>query len=344
MVGALALSSLAQRPVAPCKPGDSDCAVKAIEANPARKLAYWSAAMAKPVGDRIGAAPRELIDLLTVDSVRLRQSNKPHAAVLGEEFLAEVRAAFNELPETLRQRAAEKLAGIYFADDMGSTGFADQVYDASGKPKAAFVLLDPMVLQKYTANSWATWKENTPFQPDPAYRLEAIIEDSANDNRASAIQYILLHEIAHVLSVGADFHPNWNLAPARVRSTTEFPFFEQSWLISRDDQSYASLFDAAFTQRKDVTYYSAARLPASQMLETYERLEATNFPTLYAATLPADDFAESLASYVHTVMLNKPFEIRIYRDGEIVKRYGDCWAQPRCAAKRRILEEFLGTR
>jgi hypothetical protein len=79
------------------------------------------------------------------------------------------------------------------------------------------------------------------------------------------------------------------------------------------------------------------------MLDAYERLERTNFPTLYAATHPADDFAESLASFVHTVMLKKPFEIRIYRDGEIAKRYGGCWTEERCAGKRRILEELLGT-
>jgi hypothetical protein len=344
ILGALALPAFAQPPAAPCKPADHDCAVKAIEANPAKKLAYWGAALAKPVEERIGPAPRELLDLLRVDNVRHRLPNKPHLPALSEEFLADVRAAFAELPESLRHRAAGKLVGIYFADDMGSTGFADQANDAAGAPKAAFVMLDPSVLQKYTANGWATWKENTPFQPDPAFRLEAIIEDSANDNRMSAIQYILLHEIAHVLSVGGPFHPNWNTAPARIRSTSEFAFFEQSWFISREDQSYASHFDYAFPERKSVAYYVGARLPASAMLTTYERLEDTNFPTLYAATHPADDFAESFASYVHTVMLKKPFEIRLYRDGEIAKRYGSCWTQPRCAGKRRILEEFLGVR
>jgi hypothetical protein len=342
ILGALALPALAQPPAAPCKPGDHECGAKAVEANPAKKLAYWSAAMAKPVEERIGAAPNELIDLLTAENVRLRLPNKPRSPTLSEEFLADVRAAFTELPETLRKRAAEKLAGIYFADDMGSTGFTDQIYDAGGVPKAAFVLLDPSVLDKYTANGWATWKENTPFRPDSALRLEAIIEDSANDNRMSAIQYILLHEIAHVLSVGAQFHPNWNIAPARVRSTSEFPFFEQSWFVSREEQNYASHFDYAFPQRKSIVYYSGARLPGSAMLAAYERLDKTNFPTLYAATHPADDFAESLASFVHTVILKKPFEIRIYRDGEIAKRYGSCWTEARCAEKRRILEEFLG--
>jgi hypothetical protein len=342
ILAALAFPAHAQSFVSPCKPGDGPCAARAIELNPAKKLAFWSAALVRPVEDRIGIAPSELIALLAIENVRHRIPNKPRVPTLGEEFLADVRTAFSELPESLRKRVADKLAGIYFVDDMGSTGFADMVHDAAGAPKAAFILLDPSVLQKYTANAWATWKENTPFRADGNNRLEAIIEDSANDNRVSAIQYILLHELGHVLSVGGPFHPNWNLPPARVRSTTEFPFFEQSWFVAPEDARYASHFDYAFPQRKEVTYYVGKRLPASEMLPIYERLESTNFPTLYAATHPADDFAESLASYVHTVMMRKPFEIRIHRDGEVAKRYGSCWSEPRCAEKRRILEEYLG--
>lgn len=344
LLAALALPAAAHDPTTTCKPGDGACAAKVIEANPAKKLAYWSAALAKPVEERIGPAPRELIDLLAVDNVAHRLSNKPTVPALSEEFLADVSAAFAELPEPLRRRVSEKLVGIYFADDMGSTGFSDIVYDAAGAPKAGFILLDPAVLQKYTANAWATWKESTPFSPVPGVRLEAIIEDSAHDTRMAAIQYILLHELGHVASVGAQFHPNWNTAPARIRSTSEFPFFELSWAIARDTARFTSHFDHAFPQRRDVVYYMGAKLPASEMTAVYGRLENTNFPTLYAATHPADDFAESLASYVHTVMLRKPFEIRIYREGTLEKRYGSCWSEERCAAKRKILEEYLDSR
>ena len=80
------------------------------------------------------------------------------------------------------------------------------------------------------------------------------------------------------------------------------------------------------------------------MVETYAALEKTNFPTLYAATNPFDDFAESFASYVHTVLMRKPFAVRIYRDGRLEKEYGSCWDQPRCAEKRKILEGLLAPR
>jgi hypothetical protein len=46
-------------------------------------------------------------------------------------------------------------------------------------------------------------------------------------------------------------------------------------------------------------------------------------------------------SYVHVVMMGKPYSVSIIEDGRIVKRYGPCWSEERCAAKRRILEAFL---
>jgi hypothetical protein len=73
----------------------------------------------------------------------------------------------------------------------------------------------------------------------------------------------------------------------------------------------------------------------------YGELAKTNFPSLYAATRPGDDFAESFASYVHTVVLKRPWDITIAHDGEVVTHVGACWDEPRCADKRRTMEAIL---
>ncbi len=338
----LATCALAGEPVSPCAVGDRPCAAREIRKNPAKSLAFWREALARPIEQRIGPGPPELVDLIALDNVGNGFPNKPRASVLSEAFMADVRGAFAELPDVVKRRVAGKLAGVYFIDDIGGTGFSDQVYEADSRPVAGFIVLDPLVLAPQTANAWATWKENTPFKPDPAYRLEARIEEPANDNRKHAIQYILLHELGHVLAVNANFHPNWNIAAKDVASSGEFPFFELSWRIARPENRYESRFDAGFPQRRSVVYYFGARLAGADMPATYERLEQTNFATLYAATQPGDDFAEAFASYVHTVLMKRPFEIRISRDGALVKRYGSCWSEPRCADKRRILEALLG--
>ena len=82
----------------------------------------------------------------------------------------------------------------------------------------------------------------------------------------------------------------------------------------------------------------------TENIKTYINLEKTNFPTLYAATHPADDWAESFASYVHSVLMKKPFNIKIKdtKNPEIYINFKLCWGKPRCANKEVFLAWMLG--
>jgi hypothetical protein len=326
----------------PCSEGDKECATRALRDHPARKLAFWKEALAMPLSERIGAAPPGLVEILALDNIKNGYPERPRLVALTADFLADVRRAMQEIPRAVMRPFDRKLSGIYFVADIGGTGFTDAILDERGSPVAGFVVLDPSVLSKRTANDWATWKENTPFKPQAGYALAATIERAADDNRKNAIQYILLHELGHVLSIGANVHPRWDVDAKDVGSTSGFGYFSLSWTVAGD--RYASVFDKDFGQRKDVVYYWGAKLAADQMLPTYEALERTNFPTLYAATHPADDFAEAFASYVHAVVMKRPFEIRILRDGKTIKVFGSCWSEKRCEEKRKILEELLAVR
>ncbi len=323
-----------------CKAGDKPCIQRVIDANPAKRLDFWRSAFDKPLAQRIGPAPPEVVRLLLLDNLFHGYPERPHVSVLKDDMRADVIAALEAVPEVVKRRLGDRLAGILFMDDFGGTGFTDAIADEHGKKTKAWVVLDPQVLEKRTANAWATWKENTPFKPDGHHALTATIEKPADDIRRQAIQYILLHELGHVLAVGGPFHPDWNLAISAIPDE-RYPFFDLSWSVDRKNNVYASRFDAELPERKSVVYYFGAKLEAASMETVYDHLARTNFPTLYAATHPGDDFAESFASYVHVVMMGKPFEIVISNDGRVVKRYGACWSEQRCAAKRRILEDFL---
>jgi len=338
-LGIAPVMSGAQSPQAPCAPGDKPCFLAAMLKHPARQQAFWEPALAKPVEARIGAAPPELVEFILFDNLSNGYPNRPRVPKLDPAFLADVRRAYEGIPEAVKRKLGPKLAGIYFVEDLGGTGFADAVRGADGVDSVGFIVLDPAVLMKHSANGWSTWKDGTPFRPDPRWKLESRIATGNRDDRPGAIQYILLHEIAHVLSIGAGVHPSWAIPPAEVKSTEAFAFFNQSWTISQG--KYASLFDATFPERRNVAYYFGAKLDGADMVKTYEGLEKTNLATLYAATHPGDDFAEAFVNYVHVVMMGKPFEVRISRDAQVVKTYRACWAEKRCAQKRAYLENFL---
>lgn len=340
---AVSVCAMAQTvPPPACAADDQVCAVRALRGHAVTRLGFWAVALVKLPEQRIGVAPPELVEYLTLDNIANGLPERPRAARPDAAFMQDVQRAFAGIPREVKQLLATRFAGIYFVDNLGGTGYTDVVFDTAGKGVVGYIVLDLGNLKKRSANAWATWKENTPFARHPDFRLTAEIESPRLNNRENAIQYILLHELAHVLSINENFHPPWSTEPKDVQSTDGHPFFLLSWVVDRANNQFASRFDASFSQRKDVVYYFGAKLAARQMLATYENLERTNFATLYAATRPGDDFAEAFASYVHTVLMRKPFAIRLYQRGKLAKVYGACWDEARCADKRKILETFLG--
>ena len=328
-------------PQLPCGDADRACAQRAMARHPVSRIDGWSQARALPAVQRIGAAPAPLVEYLRLDNIVNGFAERPRAATPEAGFVADVQAAIAGLPPQVWRFFDTRLLGIYFVENLGGTGYTDVVMDAAGRPVAGYVVLDAIVLGRHSANAWASWKENTPFRPSAQFRLEARIEDDAGDNRVNAIQYILLHELGHVLSIGADIHPPWNQPASATADTARYPYFDLSWKFDRRSARYLSRFDPQFPQRARVVYYFGARLAASEMVPTYANLEKTNFPSLYAATRPGDDFAEAFASYVHVVLMKRPWEIRLFHHGSMVKAFKSCWELPRCAPKRRLLEQLL---
>ena len=321
-----------------CATGDRACAARALTEHSARHIEFWNRELKRPLALRIGPAPAQLLDYLELDNIAQGVPHHPRAPALTPEFLVELHAAFDELPDEVTQRLAPRLVGIYLVDDLGGSAYTEEIIDEDGHAVAAVVVLDAGVMSARGANAWATWKENTPFVPEPGWALAAQIEAPAQDLPKYAIQYILLHELGHVLSVGNHIHPTWSQPPPP--DTAGYAYFSLSWRLT-PQRTYESLFDRDFPQRREVVYYFGAKLPASQMVPVYEALGRTNYPTLYAGNNAPDDFAEGFANYVHTMLLNRPYEIRISHDGVVVKTYRACWTMARCAAKRKIIEQLL---
>lgn len=326
----------------PCASSDKACAKQAVRSHAVRRLDIWKADLERPLNARVGVAPPALIEYLTLDNIAQGVPQWPRPAVLEPAFLEDVKAAIEELPPQVWRLFVDRLVGVYFIDDMGGTGFTDLVTDSGGNRVAGYIVLDAAVLRPLTANTWATWKEGTPFKPQPGWALQARIETDAGDTRRNAIQYILLHELGHVLSAGNAIHPPWDMDPKDVPASATYPFFDLSWTIDGRANRYMALEEKEFSQRRRVAYYFGARLDASDMAATYANLEKTNFPSLYAATQPGDDFAEAFASYVHVVLLRRPWRITIWKNGQVAKVFEACWDEPRCAGKRRLLEQILG--
>lgn len=321
---------------------DLDCLRQQYATHEVKTVNFWRTFQSAPIDQRVFIAPAQLLDYLNLDNRLNGFPNHPMAATPVAQFLQDLNAAISEIPPVVKSLVDAKLMGIFLVRDLGGTGFTDYVYDEQQHAVGAFVVLDVEVLTE-PANTWDTWKENTPFTPDPEFTLQATIEAEADDDRKQALQYIVLHELGHVASVGSMIHPPWSGWDCVNDPPRRFAFFQLSWklkdtqgceVISRFDQS-------GFNYRPEVVYYFGARLPASASQEVYSQLEHTNFPTLYSATSPADDFAESFVTYVHNVLMVKPFEIRIDHQEERLITFTSCWGTGRCAAKQKMIAELF---
>jgi hypothetical protein len=325
----------------PCKWNDANCGMQKRDTHPIRSADTWQDTLRKPLAERVAVGDAALVIFTALDNIAGGYPDKPRLAKPTDSLVREAREVLAELPPVIQKKLAPKLAAVMFVENFGGTGFTQYVIDKTGAPVGAFIVLDPVALETRTANSWATWKENTPFKSSGQHKLSATIENSAGDTRKNAIRYILLHEIAHVLSVGENFHPPWSMQNVSQRALAAYPFTSISWLSLENRRIVRSKFDTVLPQRKDIVYYFGARLDAIAANDIYRQLQNTSFPTLYAATNWGDDFAESFANYVHVVIAKRPFEILVEQDGVTLLKYGACWEDARCQEKRKLLEAYL---
>lgn len=309
--------------------------------HPVRSLGFWMNLKAKPLAEKIGLKPpSELIDYLRKDNKANGWKNIPATINVSTDFLTDVKSAVSELPLPILQKINEKLIGVFLVSDLGGSGYSEYVSDENGLVVAALVVLDVNALDR-TANQWATWKESSPFHFSKMEQFFATIESPTDDNRKNAIQYILLHEFGHVLAAGSPLLPPGGVYPKEIVVKPDMNFFNLSWAINKNE--FVSRFDANWKIRPKIHYYANQdqQIDSSLGIEAYRGLLKTNFSTLYAATHPADDFAETFANYVHVVLMSKPWKIH-FAKGPIAIDYSSCWNESRCAEKKFIITELIG--
>jgi hypothetical protein len=121
---------------------------------------------------------------------------------------------------------------------------------------------------------------------------------------------------------------------AEGRFDPDYPYFNLSWTVREAkaiDSSRISTRRSRSARTSSITSRRSSRPADDRYLR---QLAAHQFRDALRVTNPRDDFAEAFASYVHTVLMKKPFEIRIYRDGKVAKVYEACWTEQRCAEKK----------
>jgi hypothetical protein len=305
---------------------------KELQHHQARSASSWKDWTSRPLAERIARAPDFLVDYIRKDNEYAGCSARPVSEPLHTSFLHDIQHAVDQLPDIVKKQITRHLVGILVVTDLGSTGYCEILQDFQNN-ELGFIVLDSEALNK-RANEWASWKENSAFTPQGDFSIVSTIETSSNDTTIQAIQYILLHELGHLVGAVENVHPNWFIGG----NPEDYPFSRISW--TTDNKTVVSRFDERFPLRASVTYYTfdQALLASDQIPEIFQDLEATDFCTLYSATNPYDDFAEAYAQYVHVVLMKRPWRIAVTSDNNVVFERNSPITSSRMKQKKDFLE------
>ena len=273
----------------------------------------WTRWRGRELHQRLGPAPAELLAHVAGVNQSEGWTAETHSGAAPPDFVDDLRTAIAGLPVDVLSGLQERLLGVFWMTGLGCSAVSDVVlFDGSVLGYA--IVVDAELMARRRANAWATWKETLPFAGSEAGRLAVTIEPPDGDRRSNALQFILLHEIGHVLAGGSSLLPDWWVSRDRLEPAAAYSFLDLSWQIDAAKCIQPRpAFD--FPQRAKLAYYRDAPLDAADALPAYRGLAKSNFPTLYGATHPYDDFAECFALYVHTELLHKPYRVEMSDHG-----------------------------
>ena len=309
-----------------------------LKGHPVKQRTYWS---------QLSAEKRSILQKVikpNADVMRLVRdkmgSKRIKPVGLDEDQRRSVTRAMRELPHSLLRKTNERLIAIFFVDGLrGRKAFTEYVLGADEQPTGAFVVLDTSILRT-GVNQYLTRREASAFDLKNS-RLAVYAAPPGEDSPKLGFQFALLEQLAHVLSIGENQHPLWDRQPGRLEHPSGFVFSKRDWSLDRDGR-FITRFDRNFPQRRKIDFYErGGRLSGTEMIETYRSLYKDHFASLKAARTPHDDFAQSVATYVHMRLLGRPYQVVASEKNGSPVSFRPCWGEPACSHKERLLRQVL---
>jgi hypothetical protein len=186
-------------------------------------------------------------------------------------------------------------------------------------------------------NDWYKWREETAFKKSDDYKLRPYL--SHENTVVDTIHYSLFQLYGIILNWNPKYYPTNN--QELLTNFDKYNLLKMSWRLEHD--IVTPKFDTLPEDLNYLRYYTEDDILFSteDMLTFYRSLEGSNFPNLYAFSSSSKDFVESIATYLYTEKLNRPYSIDIVKGDRIVGSYDSCWQQTRCLKKKQEIERIL---
>jgi len=152
-----------------------------------------------------------------------------------------------------------------------------------------------------TLKNWASWKEQLSFGADPKnynIMLDLPIIDSSPED-INFLYFVIAHEFGHIFDFANNINSFKECNSLEHNSDPECEVEKKSWAALSWKTNITPLVSNYFENREKLCFYTCEGniLSKSNIPQIYNDLYKTNFISLYAATQPWDDFADSFAYF-----------------------------------------------
>jgi hypothetical protein len=265
--------------------------------------AAWPTVCSRPPEKRIGLPP----------SLYRESKHRP----VPPDLVKDLREVVEDLPRPFARLFERHVCAVVLMHDAPMTGTLKPL--ASERTRS-IILLDVDKLS-LPPNEWLVFKESSAFEKTEGLVISGKMADARDNTRRVLLEFLLVHELGHVVDAAFTEHLLID------------DFRRISW-PRRDALAKTPLVH--YPERKEL-----APLPDEQIEPYYDVIAAGAFASPATVSNAEEDFAESLATFMHTVLRGRPWELEVRRDGQLVRRLETCWTQPRCSKKREILDALL---
>jgi hypothetical protein len=233
------------------------------------------------------------------------------------DFAAELADVIAGLPRPFARLFARRVCAVVL---MHGAPMSGTLAPLAQDPARALIFFDIDALNR-TANAWMQFKESTSFELSEHRSILGKLAEPADDSRRVLLEFVLVHELAHV----AD---KTNPTDPTIRA-----FERLSW-PRRDALADAPLVH--YPVRKAIP-----PLPEALVEPYFELIAGGPFASPATVSNAGEDFADSVATYMHTVMRGRPWQLDLYDGGQLVMQLNSCWEEARCSRKRALIEALI---
>lgn len=258
--------------------------------------------------------------------------------------------AIETLPENVKKLLSPYLAAIIPITNVPVNGLAALVLDEQQIQRGGISYLNVDRLNK-KMNDWWTAKEFSTYatNANDRFALDAEIDPNpVHNTRVMAIQFILIHELGHILAYGINAFPRWDILPTTY-NVGDYPYIDISWeqkngmeVLNNAQMSAFGAFAGKLVYFKDSN--SLKKLTNSDLPGVFKSLQNSSFITPYSTIDPHEDFADFFALYIliNTLKLKPSFTVKD-SNGSILHKYKlyESIYESRFDSKRIFVENIL---